>query len=95
LSTFFPNANISEEQFWEFPRERVELLKKLGEGHFGSVNKARILPIYSLDLMNAGIVAVKMIKGIVLQRIVLEWPGIYFMHNYFITNYLHIFTKLS
>ena len=57
----------SDKEFWEFPRDRITILRKLGEGCFGSVNKAKILPFHSM--VKDEIVVVKTLKGI---RTVLE-----------------------
>ena len=51
----------SDKAFWEFSRERVTILRKLGEGCFGSVSKAKILPFHSM--MKDEIVVVKTLKG--------------------------------
>ncbi len=65
--SFFQQMKRSDKAFWEFPRERVTILRKLGEGCFGSVNKAKILPFHSI--VKDDIVVVKSLKGI---RIVLK-----------------------
>ena len=49
--------------FWEFPKDRISILRKLGEGSFGSVYKAKILPLHSMTLIKGGIIAVKTLKG--------------------------------
>lgn len=56
----------SDDAFWEFPRSRIVTLKKLGEGTFATVNKAKILPLHSMNQINGGIVAVKTLKGVVM-----------------------------
>ena len=50
--------------FWECPRDRVKILRRLGDGCFGTVNKAQILPFHSLTLIIGDIVAVKTLKSI-------------------------------
>ena len=63
LTPSLQQPNRSDDAFWEFPRNRINLLRKLGEGSFGSVNKAKILPLHSMTLIHGGIVAVKTLKG--------------------------------
>ena len=58
----FQQIKRSDKAFWEFPRERVTILRKLGEGCFGLVSKSKIIPFHSM--MKDEIVVVKTLKGI-------------------------------
>jgi serine/threonine protein kinase len=62
----FQQLSRADNAFWEFPPDKIKILRKLGEGSFGSVNKAKILPLHSMTLINGGIVAVKTLKGVVI-----------------------------
>ena len=62
-SITFEDITPSDDEFWQFPRERIEVLKSLGEGNFGFVKKAKIRPFHSMTFIKDGIVAVKMLKG--------------------------------
>jgi hypothetical protein len=63
LPQFYSMPSRQDDTFWEFPKDRITILRKLGEGSFGSVNKANILPLHSMTLIKGGIVAVKTLKG--------------------------------
>lgn len=60
----FQDVKRSDTVFWEFPRRRLVMVKKLGEGSFGTVNKAQVIPIHAMTSGVNTTVAVKMLKGI-------------------------------
>ena len=62
-SLSFQDITPSDDEFWQFPKERIEVLKNLGEGNFGFVKKAKIQPFNSMTLIKDGIVTVKVLKG--------------------------------
>ena len=64
LRSFFQGVNGSEHMFWEFPRDWLSIERQLGEGNFGSVSKARVIPIHAMNRLKGGVVAVKKLKGL-------------------------------
>ena len=62
-SMFLQHITRCDDEFWQFPKERIEVLKNLGEGNFCFVKKAKIVPFHSMTLIKDGMVAVKMLKG--------------------------------
>jgi serine/threonine protein kinase len=54
--------HLSYDPIWEFPKERLKIGKRLGQGAFGTV--ARALAIGISDTQSASTVAVKMVKDV-------------------------------
>ena len=50
-------------QRFETPRSNVELVKLLGEGHFGQVWQANVWKLASAEAKGSSTVAVKLLKG--------------------------------
>lgn len=56
------NYEIPRDEYWDFPRERIQLIGKLGEGAFGVVFKAKAEELSKPN--TSTIVAIKMLKSL-------------------------------